>query len=108
MSTPVSSWERACAEVDLAPSRPHKVNIAGRDIALVRTGEGVFAVDDICSHAQWSLSDGDVEDCTIECSLHGARFDLRTGQPSGLPAVVPVATYAVKIEDGSVFIGLSN
>lgn len=102
------TWHLACTVSDLHVDVPRKVSVNGRDIALVRTPDGVFAVDDICSHAQWSLSEGEVEDCTIECGLHGARFDLRTGQPSGLPAVVPVATYPTKCEDNSVFIGLSN
>ena len=49
----------------------------------------MFAINDICSHANVSLSEGEVEDCTIECWLHGSRFDLRTGKPTGLPATDP-------------------
>jgi 3-phenylpropionate/trans-cinnamate dioxygenase ferredoxin subunit len=53
------------------------------------------------------LSEGDVEDCTLECWLHGSRFDLRTGQPTGLPATVPVPVFPVEIRDGFVFVSLT-
>jgi 3-phenylpropionate/trans-cinnamate dioxygenase ferredoxin subunit len=52
------------------------------------------------------LSDGDVEDCTVECWLHGSRFDLRTGKPTGLPATVPVPVYAVRVEGDDVLVSL--
>ena len=58
----------------------------------------VFAVDDVCSHAEVSLSEGEVSGCQIECWLHGSRFDLRTGEPSGPPAFEPVPVYPVEIE----------
>ena len=57
---------------------------------MVRDGDEVFAIHDVCSHADVPLSEGDVEDCQIECWLHGSRFDLRTGKPVGLPATDPV------------------
>ena len=72
--------------------------IDGVQVALVRVGDEVFAVNDVCSHAEVSLSEGEVSDCTIECWLHGSRFDLRTGDPSGPPAFEPIATYPVQIE----------
>ena len=67
----------------------------------------VFAIDDICSHANVSLSEGEVEDCQIECWLHGSRFDLRTGKPSGLPATEPVPVYPVKIEGDDVLVSVT-
>ena len=57
-----------------------------------------YAVHDKCSHADVSLSEGEVDGCTLECWLHGSRFDLRTGEPTGLPATEPVAVYPVKID----------
>ena len=106
MTDVTGTWAFACEESRLELDAPIRVDLAGTLVAVVRTGDGVFAVADTCSHAQWSLSDGEVSDCTIECSLHGARFDLCTGQPSGLPAVVPIATFATKIEDGAVLVNL--
>ena len=60
-------------------------------MAVVRDGDDWYAIDDECSHAAIPLSEGDVEGCEIECWLHGSRFDLRTGKPTGLPATEPVA-----------------
>jgi 3-phenylpropionate/trans-cinnamate dioxygenase ferredoxin component len=60
----------------------------------------LHAISDICSHGAVSLSDGEVEGCTIECWLHGSRFDLRTGKPTGLPATEPVATFPIEVRDG--------
>ena len=77
------------------------------DVALVRDGENVYAISDWCSHAQVPLSDGDVEGCTIECYLHGSRFDVRTGEALNLPATEPVPTYPTKIEGDTVWVDLS-
>lgn len=83
---------------DLRDRQPRRVVIDGVQVALVRVDDEVFAVNDVCSHAEVSLSEGEVSDCTIECWLHGSRFDLRTGDPSGPPAFEPIATYPVQIE----------
>ncbi len=81
------------------------------EIALVNLGNGQFlAVDDICSHAEASLSEGevDVEEETIECPRHGSIFDLRSGQPRSLPATLPIVTYPVKVEGDSILIDLED
>ena len=83
---------------DLRPGQPRRVVIDGVPIALVRVDDEVFAVNDVCSHAEVSLSEGEVSGCQIECWLHGSRFDLRTGEPSGPPAFEPIPTYPVDIE----------
>ena len=68
-------------------------------VAVVRDGNGdLHAIRDICSHADVALSEGEVDGCTLECWLHGSRFDLRTGQPSGPPAVTAVPVYAVSVD----------
>lgn len=95
-------WVEACSEGDLALNNPLRVEIDGLALAIVKTDEGIFAVSDTCSHAQWSLSEGEVEDCMIECGLHGARFDLRTGVQSGPPATSPIPTYLTATADGTV------
>jgi len=77
-------------------------------VAIFHTDDGeVFAVDDTCTHANVSLSEGELDDHTLECWLHGSRFDIRTGDPSGPPATVPVNVYPVKVQDGEVFVGLT-
>ena len=62
------------------------------------------AVYDECSHASIPLSEGEIDGCTLECWLHGSRFDLRTGQPTGLPATEPVPVYPVEIRDGWIYV----
>ncbi|RBM08179.1 non-heme iron oxygenase ferredoxin subunit [Streptomyces sp. PT12] len=89
---------RVCSLGDLEDEVARRVDLGGVPVAVVRADGEVFAVNDICSHANVSLSEGEVEDCQIECWLHGSRFDLRTGKPSGLPATRPIPVYPVKIE----------
>ncbi|WP_280269522.1 bifunctional 3-phenylpropionate/cinnamic acid dioxygenase ferredoxin subunit [Nocardia wallacei] len=76
----------------------------GVPISVFHTEEGLFAIDDTCTHQDASLADGWVEDCTVECPLHDSCFDLRTGTVSGPPAKVPVRTYAVRVVDGAVLV----
>ncbi len=76
----------------------------GNPIAIFKLEDGFYAIDDTCSHAEASLSEGEVEDHEIECPLHGAVFDLKTGNNLSLPAVVPVKSYPVKIEDNQLYI----
>ena len=81
------------------------------EIAIANLGDGTFlAVDDICSHAESSLSEGevDVDMETIECPRHGSTFDLRTGQPKSLPATVPIPTFPVKVEGDRIMIELEG
>ena len=85
-----------------------RVDVDGHAFAVVRAEDGsVHVIDDTCSHAEVSLAEGEVEDCSIECWLHGSRFDLRTGRPTGLPATKPIAVYAVTVEDDTVLADLS-
>ena len=72
------------------------VTVGALDLAIARDGEEFFAIQDVCSHAAVALSEGEVADCTVECWLHGSRFDLRTGKPTDLPATEPVATFPVE------------
>ncbi|CAN5127648.1 non-heme iron oxygenase ferredoxin subunit [soil metagenome] len=89
---------------DLAEDSAIRVELAGRPVCLARSGGEVFAIADICSHADVALSEGDVEDGKIECWLHGSLFDLRTGEPTGLPATRPVPTFPVTVEGDDVLV----
>jgi 3-phenylpropionate/trans-cinnamate dioxygenase ferredoxin subunit len=75
-------------------------------IALFRTEDGVYALVDNCSHENYPLSEGWVEDTQVECALHGSCFNLRTGDPDVPPAVVPVRTFPVRIEGDDVLVDL--
>jgi 3-phenylpropionate/trans-cinnamate dioxygenase ferredoxin subunit len=98
------AFERACSLSEVAEDEALGVTVGAYDVAVARHGEEVFAVQNMCSHAAVALSEGEVEDCTVECWLHGSRFDLRTGKPTGLPATEPVATFPVDVRDGDVYV----
>ncbi len=82
---------------EVQPDLPLAVDAGDFDIALVQHDQEFFAIRDECSHANVPLSEGDVEGCTVECYLHGSRFDLRTGEALGLPATEPVPVYPVRV-----------
>jgi 3-phenylpropionate/trans-cinnamate dioxygenase ferredoxin subunit len=86
---------------DLVDGAAVRVEGAGAKICVVRLGERVYAIGDTCSHAEVSLSEGEVfpDDCEIECWKHGSTFSLETGEPLTLPATVPVPVYAVHVDD---------
>ncbi|GAA3611402.1 hypothetical protein GCM10022223_29390 [Kineosporia mesophila] len=99
------SRERVAGLADLKAGEAIQVKSGGRNIALAREASGeVHAVADLCTHAAVSLSEGDVEGCTIECWLHGSAFDLRTGAPTAPPAITPVDVYAVTVEGDDVYV----
>ena len=87
---------------ELTAGKPIKIEKDGRAICVARVGDEVFAVDDTCSHSDASLSEGEVTDFKIECWLHGAEFDLRTGEALTPPAVAPLKTYSVSVDGDSV------
>ncbi|MEJ6760878.1 MAG: non-heme iron oxygenase ferredoxin subunit [Candidatus Planktophila sp.] len=86
----------------LAPGKPVRIEKNGEALCVTRIGDEVFAIGDVCSHSEASLSEGDVTDYKIECWLHGAEFDLRTGEALTPPAVAPVKTYLVTVDGDSV------
>lgn len=90
---------------DLVENKAIKIDLDGTDVCVVRQGNEVFAVADLCSHAEASLSEGEVTTGRIECWLHGAEFDLRTGEAVTPPASAPVETYSVIIDGEKVRIG---
>ena len=98
------AFERACALSELRDDAALAVTVGDYDVALAKDGEEIFAVEDQCSHAAVALSEGDIENCTVECWLHGSRFDLRTGKPIGLPATEPVATFPVELRGDDVYV----
>jgi 3-phenylpropionate/trans-cinnamate dioxygenase ferredoxin component len=102
------TYVRACSVAALRDESAIGVEIDDIPVCLVKTQGEVFAISDICSHADVNLSDGDVESGTIECWLHGSRFDVRSGNPTGLPANRPVPTYPVKIDGDDILVALKE
>jgi 3-phenylpropionate/trans-cinnamate dioxygenase ferredoxin subunit len=101
------SFVRVCAVADVRQGSVIAREVNGTPLALVHCDDGsIRAVYDECSHAQIPLSEGDVDGCTLECWLHGSRFDLASGKPSGPPASEPIPIYPVEIHDGDIYVGL--
>lgn len=98
---------KVCALSSLDDRKPFAASVDDVDVVLVRDGERVHALADLCSHAEVSLSEGEVSRKGIECWLHGSCFDLETGKPSSPPATEPVDVYAVDIRDGDVFVDVT-
>ena len=98
-----------CRLDDIAAGTATRVVVDGRPVALVRIDDDVYAIGDTCSHAEVSLSEGEVypEERTIECWKHGSTFSLVTGEPQTLPATRPVPVYDVSVVDGDVVVSVS-
>ena len=102
------TFVRACALDEVPTDEALGVTIGDYDVAVARNGDEIFALQDLCSHAAVSLSEGDVANCTIECWLHGSTFDLRTGKPTTFPATEPVATFPVELRDNDVYVDVET
>ncbi len=97
---------RIASFADLAPSSAVRVMVEGHPLAVVRIEDDVYVIDDTCTHADVSLSEGTVwdDECEIECWKHGTTFSLVTGQPQSLPATKPVRIYTVTRQGDDIFI----
>ncbi|MFD5829458.1 bifunctional 3-phenylpropionate/cinnamic acid dioxygenase ferredoxin subunit [Lentzea sp. NPDC060358] len=95
---------RACALEELPPGEAVRIIGPHAPIAVFNADGVFYAIDDTCTHQDASLSEGWLEGCFVECPLHAASFDLRTGEPTCLPAKRSVRTYPVRVEDGVVYV----
>ena len=95
---------RACALMDLPPGEAVRIVGPHAPIAVFNADGAIYAIDDTCTHQDASLSEGWLEGCFVECPLHAASFDLRTGEATCLPAKRPVKTYSVHVNDGEVYV----
>ena len=97
---------RVCATVDVAPGTAKRVDVDGHRLCVVRLGDDWYVIGDECSHADFSLAEGDVweDECEIECPKHGSTFSLATGEPQTLPATQPVPVYAVRVDGDDVMV----
>jgi 3-phenylpropionate/trans-cinnamate dioxygenase ferredoxin subunit len=101
----VTTAVRVCSVDDIPKGDVIAVVVGELRLAVVHCDDDTFhAIYDECSHAQIALSEGEIDGCTLECWLHGSRFDLRTGQPTGPPAVEPVPVFPVEVRDGNVYV----
>lgn len=93
----------------LSEASPERIEVDGRALAVVRMGERVYAIDDRCSHADYSLSEGDFyeKELELECPQHGSAFSLLTGEPSCFPATKPVKVYPTRVDGDDVWVTLT-
>jgi 3-phenylpropionate/trans-cinnamate dioxygenase ferredoxin subunit len=98
-----------CAVSDIPEGGALRVMVGEHAVALAHCDGEIRGVLDVCSHADVALSEGEVDDCSIECWLHGSRFDLRTGEALSLPATAPVPVFDVIVHgdgaDARVLVG---
>ncbi len=85
----------------------HAATADGLELVLVQWDDEVFALEDRCSHQDFPLSEGAVDDGKLECVFHGAKFDIRSGKAVQLPAIKPVKTYPVDVRDDEIFVDVS-
>jgi 3-phenylpropionate/trans-cinnamate dioxygenase ferredoxin subunit len=99
----MSEFERVASVSEIAPGGRLSILVDDLPSLLVRVGDEYFAVEDVCSHDGQPLTNGALKDCSIACPRHGARFDLRTGQPLCMPATEPISTFEVEVRDGEIY-----
>ena len=106
----MSEFVKLASVGDVPDSEVRAFEYDGERIALYNVGGEFYATTDICSHAYAELSEGylDTDDCTIECPLHGSRFDIRNGAVLSLPAFEPIKRYAVRVEGDDVLVEVGD
>ena len=104
----MSEWVRVADVSDIPDDEPIQVKAGGELIALTRYDGRVYAVSDVCTHEYTHLSDGFMDGPCIECPLHGAMFDVRTGEVKALPATRDLPTYPVKVDGDDVYVQIEE
>jgi len=103
MSSDLNGWQAVCPLAELLPSE-HTVCFDGDTAILVCNIDGeIYALEDKCTHQDFELSPGKLDGVEIECVLHGAKFDVRTGEALCAPAYAPVPKFPVRIENGVIY-----
>jgi 3-phenylpropionate/trans-cinnamate dioxygenase ferredoxin subunit len=99
---------KVCSVGDVADGSARRFDVDGHRLCVVRLGDDWYVIGDECSHADYSLSEGEVwaDECEIECPKHGSTFDLRSGEPQALPATRPVPVYEVRVDGDTVVVEL--
>jgi 3-phenylpropionate/trans-cinnamate dioxygenase ferredoxin subunit len=96
---------RVAATDELPADSMKHVRVGGLELCLAHAEDGEFyALNDVCTHEEFNLSDGELWGLEVECPQHASRFDLRDGHVTGLPAVVAAKTYPVTVEGGDVYV----
>jgi 3-phenylpropionate/trans-cinnamate dioxygenase ferredoxin component len=110
MSTPnaAAGFVRVAGEADLPPNTLLQVEVGEVKVCLANADGTIYAFKDNCSHRDFPLSAGAIDDGKVECAWHGARFDMASGRATQLPAIKPIRTYEVRVEGGDILIALGD
>ncbi len=103
----MTEFYKLAAADEVAPGEIKQYRVEGRFVALCNVDGEFHAFEDVCTHQFTHLSDGEFTGSEVQCPLHGARFDVKTGAAKSLPAVKPVPKHEVKVEDGAVYVALN-
>jgi 3-phenylpropionate/trans-cinnamate dioxygenase ferredoxin component len=107
-SQPAAGFVRVAGEADVPPNTLLQVEVGDEKVCLVNADGHIYALRDNCTHRDFPLSAGNLENGTVECAWHGARFEVASGRATQLPAIKPVRTYEVRIEDGDILIAMGD
>ena len=99
-------FHKVCKIEEIPPGERLFVEMDDKPIVIINISDGFFAIDDVCTHDDGPLGDGDIEDDQIICPRHGARFNLRTGEVMSLPAISDVSTYPTRVVEGILEFGI--
>lgn len=105
----VVEFVKACRESEISEGKTKAVIIKDKPLILARHDGQIYALEGICSHDGGEFkADEHITDCQIECPRHGARFNVKTGEATRMPAVVGIGSYDVKVENGDVYVGVDE
>lgn len=104
----MANWVRVAHIDELEPGQRIITEVDGYFVAVFNVNEEFFAIEDVCTHDGGPVAEGDLDEYSIECPRHGARFDIRTGKVLSFPAVVPVPTFPVKLESDAVYVDIEE
>ena len=97
----------AVATTDELPNGTRKlIEVDGRPLAVFNIAGTYYCIADVCSHDDGPVAEGELDGHEIECPRHGARFDVRNGKVLSFPAIVDIPAYPVRVEDGTLLVGL--
>ena len=100
----MSKWISVAREEELPAGARFNIDLTEDSVIVLNVNGTYYCIADLCTHDGGPLEDGEVFDCQIECPRHGARFDIRTGKVTRLPAIEPIPVFAVKVDDGIIYV----
>ena len=104
----MTTWQAVAKLSDIPPEKVAVFQVDDHDVAVCNVGGQFYAIDDLCTHDGGSLDQGELDEAEIECPRHGARFDVRTGAATQLPAFEPVETHDVRVDGDTIQVGVEH